>query len=147
MKCLDQLKKSDLDEVKALGKPPQRVKLVMESACVMFQVKPDRVRHPDDDRKKINDYFAPSKKHLLNDPKGFLQRMKDSKPDAMDMLVDGKQISILRPVLHGSLSLTTSSSSFIVLYDRVACSRGSSVVHAATSVREIPGQTEDPWRA
>ena len=34
-------------EVKALGKPPQRVKLVMESACVAFQVKPDRVRHPD----------------------------------------------------------------------------------------------------
>ena len=77
VKCLDSLKKSDLDEIKALGKPPNRVKLTMEACAIMFQIKPNRVKDPDNPMaKKINDYFVPAKQQLLNDPKGLLNNMK-----------------------------------------------------------------------
>jgi dynein heavy chain len=63
--CLNKLKKADLDEGKSLGKPPGGVKLTMEAACIMFQVKPVKVNDPDNPGKKIMDYWDASKKTLL----------------------------------------------------------------------------------
>jgi len=77
VKCLDDLKKSDLDEIKALGKPPNRVKLTMEACAIMFEIKPNRIKDPDNPMgKKLNDYFLPAKQQLLNDPKALLNNMK-----------------------------------------------------------------------
>ena len=65
VKCLDDLKKSDLDEIKALGKPPFRVKLTMEACAIMFNIKPNKVKDPDNAMgKKINDYFLPAKQQV-----------------------------------------------------------------------------------
>ena len=36
MKCLDDLKKSDLDEVKSMKNPPGKVKMTMEVICLML---------------------------------------------------------------------------------------------------------------
>ena len=77
LKSLDKLKKNDLDEVKALKTPPIGVKLTMEACCIMFQVKPEKVKDPNNPMgKKINDYWGPSRKHLLDDPKALLSKLK-----------------------------------------------------------------------
>jgi dynein heavy chain len=84
VKCLDDLKKSDLDEIKALQKPPNRVRLTMEACAIMFEIKPNRVKDPDNPMgKKINDYFLPAKQQLLNDPKALLNNMKKFDKDNM----------------------------------------------------------------
>jgi dynein heavy chain len=63
--CLNKLKKSDLDEVKSLGKPPAGVKLTMEACCIMFQVKPNRINDPDNVGKKLDDYWSAAKGSVL----------------------------------------------------------------------------------
>ena len=47
VKCLNSLKKSDIDEVRTMGKPPAGVKLTMEACCIMFSVKPEMEKNPD----------------------------------------------------------------------------------------------------
>jgi len=47
VKCLNSLKKSDIDEVRTMGKPPAGVKLTMEACCIMFNVKPEMEKNPD----------------------------------------------------------------------------------------------------
>ena len=74
VRCLSSLKKSDIDEVKALGKPPAGVILTAEAACVMFKVKPNKVKDPNDSMgKKIDDYFGPAKEKLFKDAKKFMK--------------------------------------------------------------------------
>ena len=72
VQCLKILKKSDLDEIKALKKPPGGVKLAMEACCIMFQVQPVKVNDPDRIGKKMNDYWAAALAQVLNDPKKLL---------------------------------------------------------------------------
>ncbi len=38
--CLNKLKKGDIDEVRAMKKPPAGVKLTIHATCVMFNIKP-----------------------------------------------------------------------------------------------------------
>jgi len=82
MQALDTLKPGDITEVKAMKSPPSGVVLVMSAVCQIMGVKPDRVKHPNDPTKKIDDYWGPSKKFLLGDPK-FLQSLKDYDKDNM----------------------------------------------------------------
>jgi dynein heavy chain len=90
--CLKDLKKSDVDEVKSLGKPPHGVKLTMEATCIMFGVKPEKVADPDNQGKKINDYFSAAKKTVLKDANKLLQDMqsfdKDNIPDKIIKAID-----------------------------------------------------------
>lgn len=65
----------DITVVKTMKNPPSGVKLVMEAVCILKGVKPDRIPDPSGSGKKIEDYWAPSKK-LLGDLK-FLQSLKD----------------------------------------------------------------------
>ncbi|GBG33042.1 Dynein heavy chain 7, axonemal [Hondaea fermentalgiana] len=91
MKALDTLKPGDITEVKAMKTPPAGVVLVMSAVCQMMGVKSERIKDPNDPTKKIEDYWGPSKKHLLGDPK-FLQRLKDYDKDN----ISEKVIAILR---------------------------------------------------
>ena len=83
---LKSLKKEDIVEVKALGKPPQGVVMVMEAVCVLFELKPEKVKDPNDPMKKIDDYMGIVKKQVINDPAKFLDSLfsfdKDSIQDA-----------------------------------------------------------------
>ncbi|KAJ3302063.1 Dynein heavy chain 7, axonemal [Kappamyces sp. JEL0829] len=72
--ALDTLKKSDIDLVKSMKNPPAGVKLVMESICVMKDIKPDKIPDPSGSGKMIQDYWKPSQK-LLGDP-AFLGSLK-----------------------------------------------------------------------
>ena len=68
------IKPSDINEVKALAKPPATVKLVCEAVCVMLAEKPQRIPDPDDPSKRIMDYWGPSQKMLAD--KEFIARLK-----------------------------------------------------------------------
>ena len=77
--ALDTLKPSDIGEVKAMKRPPDIVRLVMEAVCILKGEKPDRVPDPSGSGKKILDYWGPSLR-LLGDMK-FLQSLKDYDKD------------------------------------------------------------------
>jgi dynein heavy chain len=83
--ALDTLKKSDVDLVKSMKNPPAGVKLVMESICVMKDIKPDKIPDPTGSGKMILDYWKPSQK-LLGDP-GFLGGLKTYDKDAIPTAV------------------------------------------------------------
>ena len=83
IKALDSLSKGDIVEVKAMKKPPDAVKLVMEAVCLMMGVKPDKIKDPNGGTKKIDDYWGPAQKQLLGDAR-FLQNLKDYDKDNMD---------------------------------------------------------------
>ncbi|CAH8647966.1 unnamed protein product [Schistosoma rodhaini] len=73
LSSLDTLKQSDITLVKSMKNPPNVVKLIMESVCIMLNEKPDR--KPDGTGRMIEDYWGPSLK-LLSDLK-FLDRLKN----------------------------------------------------------------------
>ena len=72
--ALDTLKKSDIDLVKSMKNPPDGVKLVLESVCVMKDLKPDKIPDPSGSGRMIFDYWKTSMK-MLGDPK-FLESLK-----------------------------------------------------------------------
>ena len=68
VKCLDKLDKNHINEVKVMisGKPPNGVKLTVEATCIMFGIKPKKIKNPDDQMgPKINDYFGVAKAELF----------------------------------------------------------------------------------
>eukprot|EP00945_MAST-04E_sp_MAST-4E-sp1_P005163 g5163.t1 len=83
IKALNTLKKSDLDEVKAMAKPPGGVVLTLTAVCHLMGVKADKIKDPNGGTKKVSDFWGPSKKHLLGDSK-FIQRLKDYDKDNID---------------------------------------------------------------
>jgi len=88
VKALKTLSKSDIVEVKAMKKPPPAVKLTLEAVCIMMGVKPKKVPNPEG-KGKIDDYWEPAQKELLNDPK-FLQRLMDYDKDNIPISVIDK---------------------------------------------------------
>eukprot|EP00930_Biecheleria_cincta_P008311 TRINITY_DN10972_c0_g5_i1.p1 TRINITY_DN10972_c0_g5~~TRINITY_DN10972_c0_g5_i1.p1 ORF type:complete len:3933 (-),score=932.09 TRINITY_DN10972_c0_g5_i1:47-11569(-) len=84
-KALKSLKLSSLQEIKALGKPPDGVRLAMEAICVMFQVKPVKKSDPNNPGKKIDDYWEAARTIPLADPKKLLDDLfefdKDNIPE------------------------------------------------------------------
>lgn len=53
LKALDTLKPSDIGEVKAMKSPPDGVRLVMETVCILRGVKPEKINDPAGGPKKI----------------------------------------------------------------------------------------------
>jgi len=80
IKALNTLKSSDITEVKAMKTPPGGVVMTMHAICIMMKVKPDKIKDPAGGNKKVEDFWGPSKKHLLGDSK-FLQKLKDYDKD------------------------------------------------------------------
>ena len=70
--CLALLKKSDIVEVGSMKTPPSGVKLTMEVACLMFDVRPVIEKDPVNMGQKVKNYWAAAKKNILNNPKKFL---------------------------------------------------------------------------
>jgi len=85
VKCLNDLKKADIDEVKSLKTPPAGVVLTIKACCIMFNVKPIKKNDPNTPGKKIDDYWEAGKKELLADAKAFMESLfkfdKDNIPD------------------------------------------------------------------
>ena len=65
--ALKSLSKGDIVEIKAMKKPPDAVKMVMEAVCIMQGVKPDKIKDPGGGTGKIDDYWGPARKVVLAD--------------------------------------------------------------------------------
>ncbi|XP_044735429.1 dynein axonemal heavy chain 1-like [Chrysoperla carnea] len=71
--ALKQLNKNDITEVKAMKHPPTGVVKVMETVCIIDDVKP--IRKPGEKiGTKVNDYWPPAQA-LLSDPQKFLDKL------------------------------------------------------------------------
>ena len=81
VQCLQDLKKSDIDEVKSLGRPPANVIKTLTACCIMFDIKPERISDPDNPGKKINDYFKAAQKNLLQSANKLLEDMQNYDKD------------------------------------------------------------------
>ena len=84
VECLNRLRRSDLDEVRAMKKPPQGVKLTMHAACIMFEVKPVLKKDTQNLGRKVKDYWEAATKSILTDANKFLQDMKAYDKDNMN---------------------------------------------------------------
>ncbi|KAK7127569.1 hypothetical protein R3I93_020220 [Phoxinus phoxinus] len=82
---LQSLKKNDVVEVRAMQRPPQGVKLVIEAVCILKGIKPKKVAG-EKLGEKVDDYWDAGK-GLLQDPGKFLESLfkydKDNIPDAV----------------------------------------------------------------
>ena len=65
------LSKSDIEEVKAMVRPPEKVKDVMEAVCIMLGLPPRKVADTNNPGKKIDDYWA-SSIAILGNPRSLL---------------------------------------------------------------------------
>ena len=86
---VDKLQKKDIDEMKALSNPPNRVKQVMAAVCIYAKEKPTKVQDPNDPKKKIDDYWKQSQ-GLLRDAKAFIELLKTYDKDNIEESVINK---------------------------------------------------------
>ncbi|CAF1149286.1 unnamed protein product [Adineta steineri] len=75
LQSLEVLSKNDINEVRALQRPPQGVKLTMEAVSILKQVEPNKVTVPGKNKKE-DDYWEPGRA-LLADAGKFLQSLRD----------------------------------------------------------------------
>ncbi|MCJ8744212.1 hypothetical protein PDJAM_G00116030 [Pangasius djambal] len=82
---LKSLNKNDVTEVRAMQRPPQGVKLVIEAVCILKGIKPKKVAG-EKPGSKVDDYWEPGK-GLLQDPGKFVESLlkfdKDNIPDSV----------------------------------------------------------------
>jgi dynein heavy chain len=79
LSALNTLTAQDITLVKTMKNPPSGVKIVMEAICILKGVKPDRIPDPSGSGKKIEDFWAPSKKILGE--MSFLKSLKEFDKD------------------------------------------------------------------
>ncbi|CAH8612512.1 unnamed protein product [Heterobilharzia americana] len=83
LEALKSLNKNDITEVRAMMRPPEGVRLVIEAVCIMKDVKPKKVAG-EKPGVKIDDYWEPGK-IMLQDPGKFLDSLmnydRDNIPD------------------------------------------------------------------
>lgn len=75
--ALDTLKQNDITIAKTMTNPPSGVKLVMESVCILKNIKPEK--KVDSSGKAVEDYWPPAKK-MLGDLR-FLENLKEYDKD------------------------------------------------------------------
>merc|ERR1711871_881981 len=88
VKALKTLSKGDIVEVKGMKKPPDGVKLTMETVCHMMGVKPIMVKDPDGGTKKVKGYWQAALKNLLNDTRFLDHLMEYDKDNIPQEIID-----------------------------------------------------------
>ncbi|KAI8896128.1 dynein heavy chain and region D6 of dynein motor-domain-containing protein [Globomyces pollinis-pini] len=81
VESLNSLTKADIIEVRTMQRPPDGVKLVMETICIMKGIKPKKV-DGDKPGKKVDDYWEPGRA-LLADPQKFLDGLMNFDKDSI----------------------------------------------------------------
>lgn len=71
--ALNTLDPNDINNIKAMLKPPETVQLVMEAICVMCSVPALAIPNPKNPKEKLMSYWEASKKFLSD--KNFLRRL------------------------------------------------------------------------
>lgn len=64
--ALNTIKPNDINEIKSLTKPPERIRMVCKAVCIMLDIKPQRIPDPENPSKRIMDYWGPSQKMLAD---------------------------------------------------------------------------------
>ncbi|GAB6023461.1 Dynein heavy chain 7, axonemal [Chamberlinius hualienensis] len=90
LEALNTLTSNDITILKTMKNPPNGVKLVMESICILKGVKNDRIVDPSGSGKMIDDYWGPSKR-LLSEMK-FLESLSNFDKDN----IQAKTMKIIR---------------------------------------------------
>jgi dynein heavy chain len=80
--ALDTIKPADINEIKALSKPPEKIRMVCKAVCIMLSIKPQRIPDPDDPSKRIMDYWGPSQKMLAD--QNLINNLKTYDKDNMN---------------------------------------------------------------
>jgi dynein heavy chain len=80
--ALNTIKPNDINEIKALKKPPEKIRMVCKAVCILQDIKPVRVPDPEDPSKRIMDYWGPSQTMLGNS--GFLDSLINYDKDHMN---------------------------------------------------------------
>ena len=63
IRAVQQLKKSDIDEVKLMKVPPSACLAVIKTLCILLDVQPKKVGQGKD---KTEDFWGPAKENVLN---------------------------------------------------------------------------------
>ena len=93
MRAVENLNKNDIIEIKSFKTVSGGVLLVIKTLCIMFDIKPVKVKSPDG-KSTILDYWEPAKKSLLGPDlqKRCINYQKDTIPPEM--------IEVLKPILE-----------------------------------------------
>lgn len=93
---LKSLNKNDISEIKVMKRPPTDVVLVLESICIMKNIKPVQVPGKKLGE-KINDYWDPSR-NMISDPTSFLNSLLNyDKENMTEAVVKQIEPYILNP--------------------------------------------------
>lgn len=81
--ALDTIKPSEINEIKALAKPPEKIRMVCRAVCILLSIPPVRIPDPENPTKRIMDYWGPSQR-MLSDINTFIGSLRNYKKDEMD---------------------------------------------------------------
>lgn len=73
VRALETIKPNDINEIKALKTPPEKIRMVCKAVCIMLDVQPVRIPDPENPTKRIMDFWQPSQR-MLADP-GFMNSL------------------------------------------------------------------------
>ena len=85
--ALDTLSTGEISELKAMRSPPKGVKLVCEALCIMKKIPPARLPDPKNNGNFIVDYWEPSKRVILSDPRLLRSLVEYDKDDVAPAIV------------------------------------------------------------
>jgi len=126
--ALQTIKPNDINEIKALSKPPEKIRMVCKAVCIMLDIKPVRVPDPENPTKRIMDYWGPSQKMLAD--AGFINSlmMYDKDNINVKIVADIKKEFIENPDFNPEIIAKASKAAegmcrwifAMITYDRVA---------------------------
>lgn len=126
--ALNTIKPQDINEIKALSKPPEKIRMVCKAVCFMLDIKPVRIPDPADPSKRIMDYWGPSQK-MLSDS-GFINNLMTYDKDNMNpkIVAEVKKEFIENPEFNPELAAKASKAAegmcrwvfAMITYDRIA---------------------------
>jgi dynein heavy chain len=82
IEALNTIKPNDINEIKALSKPPEKIRMVCRAVCILLDIKPVRIPDPENPSKRIMDYWGPSQK-MLSDSE-FIKQLFNYDKDHMN---------------------------------------------------------------
>ena len=85
--ALECLTPQEISELKAMRSPPKGVKLVCEALCIMKKVPPARVPDPKTSGAFILDWWEPSKRVVLSDPRLLRSLVEYEKDDVSPVII------------------------------------------------------------
>ena len=96
------IEKKQISEVKSFLTPHPLVVLTIQAVCVLFGVKPVKIKDPEGGMKKINDYWGPGKKALLSNPAKLKDRLVSFKDEFDAGHISDKQIQQMQAICEST---------------------------------------------